>query len=97
MINAEQIILKAVVTEKATQATSNLNSYTFKVSPGANKISVAQAVEKTFPNVNVTKVRIINVRPKLKRDRTRRGQYGVKSGYKKALVTLQAGQSLDIV
>lgn len=97
MINAEQIIIKTVVTEKATQATSNLNCYTFKVSPAANKFSVAMAVEKAFPNVNVQQVRILNVRPKLKRDRTRRGQFGVKSGYKKALVTLLPGQTIDIV
>jgi ribosomal protein L23 len=42
-------------------------------------------------------VRIINVRPKLKRSRVRRGDYGVKPGYKKAIVTLKAGQTLDIV
>jgi large subunit ribosomal protein L23 len=97
MLSAEKIILKTVVTEKATAASSNLNCYTFKVSPGANKISVAQAVEAAFPNVDVQQVRIINVRPKLKRSRVRRGDYGVKPGYKKAIVTLKAGQTLDIV
>ena len=95
MINAEKIILSNVVTEKATEASSNLNAYTFKVSGSANKIAIAQAVEKAFPNVNVEKVNVINVTPKIKRDRYRRGKYGVKSGYKKAIVTLRAGQTID--
>lgn len=97
MINAEQIIHKTVVTEKATRATSELNTYTFKVASDANKILIAQAVKAAFPQVDVKGVRIVNVRPKLKRDRSRRGQYGVKSGYKKAYVTLAPGQTLDIV
>jgi len=97
MTNAEKIIVETVVTEKATMATSNTNTYTFKVSPGSNKISVAQAIEQVFPKVNVTSVRIINVHPKVKRSRQRRGQTVAKPGYKKALVTLKAGQTIDLV
>jgi large subunit ribosomal protein L23 len=85
MTNAEKIIIETVVTEKATMATSTANCYTFKVSPGSNKISVAQAVEQVFPKVSVTSVRIINVHPKAKRSRQRRGQTISKPGYKKAL------------
>lgn len=95
MLNPETIILEPVVSEKATLAASTTNTYSFKVSNGANKISVAQAIEKTYPQVNVTGVRIVNVRPKAKRSRYRRGQTTLKGGYKKALVTLKAGQSIE--
>jgi len=97
MTNAEQIIIQTVVTEKATMATSTHNCYTFKVSTGSNKISVAQAIEQVFPKVKVTDVRIMNVHPKAKRSRHRRGQTTFKQGYKKALVTLKAGHSIDLV
>jgi len=95
MLNAEKIILEPVVSEKATLATSKTNTYSFKVSGCANKVSVALAIEKAFPKVEVTNVRIINVHPKAKRSRYRRGQMTMKSGYKKALVTLKAGQTID--
>ena len=95
MLNAENIIIKPVVSEKATVASSTTNTYTFKVADAANKVSVALAVEKLYPQVNVTNVRILNVHPKVKTSRTRRGQVSLKGGYKKALVTLKAGQSIE--
>lgn len=95
MINAEHIIIEPVVTEKATMATSTTNTYTFKVATGANKISVAQAIKKVYPKVDVTDVRILNVHPKAKRSRYQRGQMSFKPGYKKALVTLKPGQTID--
>jgi large subunit ribosomal protein L23 len=95
MLNAENIILETIVSEKATVACSTTNTYTFKVADSANKVSVAQAVEQAYAKVNVTNVRIVNVHPKAKRSRHRRGQTTMKSGYKKALVTLKAGQTLD--
>lgn len=95
MLNPEQIILTPVVSEKATMATSTTNTYTYKVSDSANKVSVALAIEKTYPQVNVTSVRIVNVHPKAKRSRYRRGQTTMKGAYKKALVTLKAGQTIE--
>jgi len=65
------------------------------VSDSANKVSVALAIEKTYPQVNVTSVRIVNVHPKAKRSRYRRGQTTMKGAYKKALVTLKAGQTIE--
>ena len=96
MINAANILLETIVTEKAASSSAKANAYTFRVSPNANKVSVSQAVEKAF-GVSVVKVNILNVKPKLKRDRMRRGAYGIKSGYKKAIVTLKAGDSIDLV
>jgi large subunit ribosomal protein L23 len=96
MLKVDRIILDTVLTEKATAATSTSNTYTFKVSSCANKVQVAQAVKSVFPKVDVTQVRILNVHPKLKASRVRRGQVSVKGGYKKALVTLKPGQSIDL-
>jgi len=96
MIQTEKILLKQLVTEKATDASSKLNHYTFKVSGDANRISVKQAIEKQF-GVSVQSVNVLNVRPKFKRDRMRRGKLGRKPGYKKAIVRLAAGQTIDLV
>jgi large subunit ribosomal protein L23 len=95
MLNPENIILEPVVSEKAAAATSTTNTYTFKVAQAANKTSIAIAVEKAYPKVDVTAVRIVNVRPKAKRSRYRRGQTTLKGAYKKALVTLKAGQTIE--
>ncbi len=97
MINAEKILLKSLVTEKTTAASANANQYTFRVATDANKISVAQAIEIAFPEAKVAKVSIMNVRPKAKRDRMRRGKVGYKAGYKKAIVTLKPGTSIEMV
>jgi len=97
MLNADKIILEPVVTEKAAMATSKTNTYSFKVCDSANKVSVALAIEAAFPKVEVTNVRMINVHSKAKRSRYRRGQSTMKSAYKKALVTLKAGQTLGQV
>ena len=95
MIHADRVIASLLITEKANEASSNFNQYTFKINPGANRIVVAQAVEKTF-GVKVARVNIINVKPKTKPQRLRRGRTGSKSGYKKALVTLKEG-SIDLL
>jgi large subunit ribosomal protein L23 len=96
MILPETVLKEFLVTEKATERSSNYNHYTFKVDSGANRISIARAVEETF-GVTVTRTNIQNVKPKPKRDRTRRGKVGFKSGYKKAIVTLKEGDTIEII
>lgn len=96
MAEPERIIIQHLVTEKATEASSNLNHYTFKVSPDSNRISVRDAIERQF-GVDVTSVNILNVKPKRKRDRFRRGSVGRKPGYKKAIVRLKSGDTIDLV
>jgi len=96
MIDAEKILIETVVTEKATALTSEVNQYTFKVHPSANRISVAHAVEKTF-GVRVNRVNLINVKRKSKTDRARRGKLGYKGGMKKAIVSLREGDLIEIV
>ena len=84
-------ILSPVVTEKSTNL-SELNKIVFKVPDGANKKNLKKNIEKIF-KVNVTKINIIN-----KQDRTKvtRGKKVKVSWYKKAIITLKKGQSIDL-
>ncbi len=85
------VIVAPVVTEKSTTL-SEMNKYVFKVKPETTKSSVREAVEAIF-NVKVLKVNTINVAGKIKRTR---GIIGKRSDYKKAIVTLAEGQTLDM-
>ena len=84
-------ILSPVVTEKSTNL-SELNKIVFKVPNGANKKNLKKNIEKIF-KVNVIKVNTITKKSKSK---IIRGKIGYKKGYKKALVTLKKGQSIDL-
>ena len=84
-------ILSPVVTEKSTNF-SELNKITFKVPNGANKKNLKKNIEKIF-KVNVTKFNIIN---KQNRTKVTRGKKVKVSGYKKAIITLKKGQSIDL-
>lgn len=89
------IINQALLTEKATMLSANLNKYSFTVASSASRTNVKTAVENAF-GVKVLKVNVLNVKPKSKRDRTRRNKQGFTSGFKKAIITLQAGDSIDL-
>jgi large subunit ribosomal protein L23 len=84
-------VLAPVITEKATLL-SEQNKVVFQVAADASKDEIAAAVEALF-KVNVTKVNTLNVKGKTKRFR---GIIGRRSDVKKAIVTLAAGQSIDI-
>ena len=84
-------ILSPVVTEKSTNL-SELNKITFKVPEGANKKNLKKNIEKIF-KVNVIKVNIINKKSILKFTRGRNSRV---KGFKKAIVTLKKGQSIDL-
>lgn len=91
MRNPHEVLLKPLITEKTTDLMQE-NKYTFKVDPRANKIEIKHAVEAAF-DVNVVEVRTMNVPGKLKRQ----GRFaGYQSDWKKAIITLQAGQRLPI-
>ncbi len=94
MSEAVNILLEALLTEKATRL-NPYDQYLFKVHPSATRPQVAEAVETTF-GVKVKRVNTINVKPKLKRDRTRRNRLGSKGGMKKAIVTLKQGEVIDL-
>jgi len=84
-------ILSPMVTEKSTNL-SELNKIVFKVPDGANKHNLKKNIEKIF-KVNVTKINIIN---KQNRTKISRGKKVRVSGFKKAIVTLKKGQSIDL-
>ena len=84
-------ILSPVVTEKSTNL-SELNKIVFKVPDGANKKNLKKNIEKIF-KVNVTKINIIN---KQNRKKITRGRKVKVVGYKKAIITLKKGQSIDL-
>ena len=85
-------ILKAPVITEKSQIAKSEGKYTFKVSPKANKTEIKEAIEKIF-KVKVTAIRTINVRPKKRRV----GRYtGLTTRYKKAIVSLAEGQTIDL-
>ncbi len=84
-------ILSPIITEKSTNL-SEQNKVTFKVPLKANKINLKKNVEKIF-KVNVTKINIINKQPRRKMVRGRKVKV---KGFKKAIITLKKGQSIDL-
>ena len=90
-MDASQIILAPVVSEKSYEGTAD-GRYTFKVHPDAHKTQIRQAVEQLF-DVRVTRVNIVKVQAKPKR----RGMFqGARPGWKKAIVQLAEGQTIEI-
>ena len=90
-INYIDSIRNPIITEKAT-ILSEQNKTVFKVHEKANKNTIKKNIEKLF-KVNVVKVNIINKKSKLK---IRQGRKSYKTGYKKAIITLKKGQSIDL-
>jgi len=89
--NLREVIRRPLITEKATQLQESVGKYSFEVDKRANKIDVKRAVESMF-DVHVVKVNTTSVHGKVKR----MGRFvGRRSNWKKAIVTLADGQSID--
>ncbi len=88
---ARDIIIRPVISERSMDM-QELNRYTFEVAKTANKIEIAHAVEEIF-GVTVLKVNTSNVKPKPKRVRY---QKGTTRTWKKAVVTLVDGDSIEL-
>ena len=84
-------IYSPILTEKST-ALSEQNKIVFKVPSGSNKINLKKSIEKIF-KVSVIKINIIN---KQNRKKLTRGRKVKVQGYKKAIITLKKGQSIDL-
>ena len=84
-------IISPAITEKATSL-SQYNKVVFKVNKKANKNFIKKSIEKIF-KVIVIKINTINIKGKTKLVRNKKSY---KSGYKKAIVTLKKGQSIDL-
>lgn len=90
-----EIMIKPIVTERATKLTEKLNRYTFRVSPDANKYQIKSLVEKLY-GVKVVNVNTAIVRGKNKSRYTKSGLLrGKTNSYKKAFITIGEGQTID--
>ncbi len=86
-----EIIKAPVITEKSS-ALAEQGKYVFKVAYNANKVEIKKAIEQIF-NVKVVEIRTVNIVPKKKRV----GRYsGMTNRGKKAIVTLAAGQTIEL-
>lgn len=93
-MNANKVLKLVRLTEKSNKLSAELGQYTFEVFPDATKHTIAEAVEKTF-KVTVTRVNIQNYSGKNKRSRT--GRPSKTSDFSKAIVTLKAGDKIELV
>lgn len=92
-MHIHEVVKRPIITEKSNILADLYGQYTFEVDRRANKHQVKEAVEQIF-DVDVEKVRIVNVKPK-------RGRYGRRTvvrelAWKKAIVTLAPGQHLEV-
>ena len=96
MTDYHGILIQPIISEKSLDL-SRLGKYSFRVPMTANKIEIRRAVETVFPKVHVTKVNTVIVRGKRQRRVTRGKRVeGYKPDWKKAIVTLAAGETLPI-
>ena len=91
-MSVHDILVRPVISEKSVAETER-NNYTFAVGRDANKLQIREAVEAEF-KVTVIGVRVMWVKPKQKR-RGRR-QMGTVPGWRKAIVTIAAGQKIEL-
>ncbi|QQL45822.1 50S ribosomal protein L23 [Sulfuriroseicoccus oceanibius] len=94
MNDLTQVIKSIRLSEKATIGTETNNEYTFKVHPDANKVEIKQAVEKLLGK-KVVSVNTANYLGKKKRER--RADAGRTAHWKKAVVKLAEGETIDLV
>jgi large subunit ribosomal protein L23 len=101
MLSSEQmnyyrsILIQPVISEKSMEAVEAERKYHFKVSPKANKVEIARAVEAIF-NVRVESVNTLNVHGKARR-RSYRHRMGRTAAWKKAIVMLAVGDRIDVM
>ena len=89
------VLIKPIITEKATSASELQNCYSFLVNNKANKIEIKKAVELAY-GVSVNKVRTLNYGPERKTKYTKTGiQFGKTNATKKALVQVSEGDVID--
>ena len=89
------ILIKPIITEKATNDSELFNRYAFVVDKRANKLEIKGAVEKAY-GVSIDSIKTLNYPLKRNTKFTKKGLVtGIKSGYKKAIVQLAEGESID--
>ncbi|TET96347.1 MAG: 50S ribosomal protein L23 [Anaerolineales bacterium] len=95
MTTVYDILRRPLITEKTSFQSSNLNQFTFEVDSRANKRQIKEAVEAMF-DVTVLRVNVINRPAKVARSLRNRRRQVRRGGYKKAIVTLKAGDRIDV-
>jgi large subunit ribosomal protein L23 len=91
-----EILIRPLITEKMTTLAADQGKYGFLVNPKSNKIEIAKAIEKKF-NVHVTEIRTINHPGKTKTQFRKSGRFiGRTSKFKKAIVTLKKGETIEL-
>ncbi len=95
MTTVYDVLKRPVISEKSNFQNTKLNQIAFEVAPGSSKAMVKEAVEHLF-NVKVVRVNVLNMPPKRTRSSQSRRMRLRRSGYRKALVTLAPGQTVDI-
>ena len=90
------IIKKPIITEEATLQTHNGNHYVFRVNHRANKQQIREAIESMFPDVRVLSVNTMNYQGKWGRMRGQKN-VGRRPKWKKAIVKLQQGHSIELI
>ncbi len=93
--NYYEVIRRPIITEKSNYLTGKLQQYVFEVRRDATRTMVKNAIEAIF-DVDVVRVNIINVPAKRSRRARSRRLLVRRPGYKKAIVTLAEGQTIDI-
>ncbi len=90
-----RILIRPIVTEKASSVSELDNVYSFEVIPSANKVQIKKAIEN-FYGVNVEKVRTLIYKPKHKTKYTKSGvQFSKTNFVKKAIVSVSEGDTID--
>ena len=93
-LEAAEVVLRPVISEKSMDLTQR-SKYVFAVHPDANKFQIKDAVEELF-KVGVVSVNVLTAKPKEKIRRTKRGRVvGYTSAWRKAIVTLKAGDKIE--
>jgi large subunit ribosomal protein L23 len=90
-VEAHQILIRPIITERATVLTERFNQFVFQVEKKANKYQIRNAVETVY-GVKVKKVATMVVPGKTKR---RGATSGKRPNWKKAIITLQQGENID--
>jgi large subunit ribosomal protein L23 len=93
-VNSYDVLRRPVITEKNTMLNAE-DKYIFEVAQTANKLDVKRAVEEVF-KVGVSAVNVINVRGKVRASPGRRRTPGMTRSWKKAIVTLKAGDRIEL-
>ncbi len=91
-----QIIMAPILTEESQIQIRKCNQYTFKVNPVANKKQIREAIEAIYPDIRVAHVNTINYQGK-RSAMTGRRKPGLKPSWKKAIVTLRDGDTINLI